>query len=277
VRQPAARDLIGYTVTIRTSHRALDDYLARLYAAFPESMSSEHRYEVLSDDDRFRLEFDGDVVGHADAPEGLVPTLVMHCNRVAASATAHALVHAGGVQLGDVAVMLPARMESGKTTLTTGLVRAGFRYLTDEAVAIDRNSLEAVPYPKPMSLDPGAWHLFPELEPEEPFGTDAYKATQWQVPPAAIRQDALGTRCRIGFVIFPEYDENASTALLPLSRAEALVELTKNTFRFDQEGRPTLDVLAAVVKDAHCFRLPNSSLDDAIACIQDVTGTLPSR
>ena len=270
-----ARDLIGYTVTVRTPDAALDDYFDRLYNAFPEATNADHHYEVLCDEERFRLEFDGEQIASADGPEGLVLHLVTHCNRVAATATEHALVHAGGVQFGDVAVMLPASMEHGKTTLTTGLVRAGFRYLTDEAVAIDRNTLDAVPYPKPMSLDPGSWYLFPELEPHEPFGTDAYKETQWQVPPSALRPDAVGTRCRVGFVIFPAYDEDATTELIPLTRAEALVELTKNTFRFDQEGRPTLDVLAGVIMEAECYRMPNSNLDDAIAIVRDVTGSLP--
>ena len=72
---------------------------------------------------------------------------------------------------------------------------------------------------------------------------------------------------RSRFVVFPAFDEGATTELIRLSRAEALVELTKNTFRFDQEGRPTLDVLGAVIADCETFRLPNSSLDTAVACV----------
>ena len=49
------------------------------------------------------------------------------------------LVHAGAVRTpsgrGDAA--LPAQPESGKSTLTLGLVQAGFGYLSDEAAAID--------------------------------------------------------------------------------------------------------------------------------------------
>ena len=44
-------------------------------------------------------------------------------------------------------------MESGKTTLTAGLVRAGFDYLSDEAVAFDWDTLDIVPYAKPLSID----------------------------------------------------------------------------------------------------------------------------
>jgi hypothetical protein len=270
--------MLGYTVCFRTPDPALDDYLDRLFGAFPAADRAEHEYVITPDGsgEQYRLESNDDAFGQGRHPESLVANVVTHVNRSAAAAAEHVLVHAGGVERDGAAVMLPANMERGKTTLTTGLVRAGFRYVSDEAVAIRRDTLDVVPYPKPMSLDPGSWALFPEYEPHEPFGSDDYKATQWQVSPAAIRPDAVAGPCRVRFVVFPDYDEDSTTELVPLSRAEALVELTKNTFRFDQEGRPTLDVLAAVIREAECYRLPNNSLDAAVACIIGLTGTLRS-
>src|SRR5262249_58546343 len=77
-------------------------------------------------------------------------------------------IHAGGVALDGTAVALPAAMESGKSTLTAGLVRAGYAYLTDEAVMLDWETSAVIPFPKPISLDPGSWRLFPELAPDAP-------------------------------------------------------------------------------------------------------------
>jgi len=268
VEPPPARDLLGYRVAMATCDPDLTDYLRRLYAAFPEAAGADHRYSIEPNDDgRFAFLVDGEPAGAADHPEGVVSVLVNHCNRQVAEQALQVLVHAGGVERDGTAVVLPAQMESGKTTLTTGLVRAGFRYLTDEAVAIDRATRRVVPYPKPMTLDRGSWPLFPELEPDEPFGTDGYKKTQWQVPPAAIRADAVGAACAVGFVVFPVYTEGATTELVPLTRGEALVELAKNTFRFDKEGRPTLEVLAEVVRHADVYRLPNGDLGEAVAAI----------
>ena len=265
---PPARDLLGYTVAMTATDPKLDDYLQRLYAAFPIAAGAQHTYSIAPDDTgRFVLLVDGEHAGSADHPEGIVAVLANHCNRRVAEQAPQVLVHAGGVERDGVGVMLPAYMERGKTTLTTGLVRAGFRYLTDEAVAIDRATHTVVPYPKPMSLDPGSWALFPELEPDEPFPTDGYKESQWQVPPAAIRADAVGTQCPIGFVAFPVYKPGATTRLIPLTRGEALVELAKNTFRFDAEGRPTLAVLAEVVRGAEVYRLPNGDLTEAVAAV----------
>lgn len=272
--------MLGSTIRLEVCDPAVADYLDRLYAAFPAAgapgavgadRGGELRVAIEpADDGRYRLTIDGQESSSADTPEALVGTVVNLLNRRVAEAAPQVLVHAGGVERDGAGVVLPAAMESGKTTLTTGLVRAGYRYLTDEAVAFDRASREIVPYPKPMSLDPGSWSLFPELEPDEPFATDGYKASQWQVPPAAIRADALGRPCRAGFVVFPVYEEGATTELVPLTRGEALVELTKNTFRFDQEGRPTLEVLAAIVADADVYRLPNGNLDEAIAAVDSL-------
>src|SRR5207344_950749 len=114
--------------------------------------------------------------------------------------------HAGGIERDGVACVLPADPESGKTTLTTGLVRAGYSYLTDEAVSFDWETGEIEPYPKPLSIDPGSQFLFPELEPSLPPGADGEADGQWQVPPSSIRTDAVGGRCRAAYVVFPKYE-----------------------------------------------------------------------
>ena len=154
--------------------------------------------------------------------------------------------HAGGVERDGVGFVFPARMESGKTTLTAGLVRTGFRYLTDEAVAFDWETGEIEPFPKPLSIDEGSWFLFPEIVPEPAPGETGPPVTQWQVPPEAIRAGSTGGPCRARFVVFPEYEAAAETALQPMSRADAIVELAKNTFHFKDHARRALDVLAGV-------------------------------
>ena len=96
-------------------------------------------------------------------------------------------------------------MESGKTTLTTGLVRAGFCYLTDEAVSFDWETGVIEPFPKPLSIDPGSWFLFPELEPPPPPGEHGTSGR----PVAGARgvrsgpMRVVGRPCRARFVVFP--------------------------------------------------------------------------
>ena len=271
--------MIGYTVGFATDDPALAGFLTRAYAGFPTVDRPEHRYAVVPDPtrppdepDAVELRVDGDPQGRSATAAGIVGTIVGSLNRSAAATSPHVLVHAGAVERDGVGVVLPAPMESGKTTLTAGLVRAGFRYLSDEAAAFDRATHALVPYPKPLSIDQGSWSLFPELEPHEPFPDDGYKAHQWQVPPTDIRPDAVGAGCPAGFVLFPTYVEGADTTLEPVPRAAALVELAKNTFRFDREGRPTFTLLAEVLRSVEVFRLTVGDLDAAVGVISRLVG-----
>ena len=269
-----ARDVIGYTVAFESGDPVLAAVLDRAYVGFPTVDHAEHRFAVGPEshppEDRpagVELTVDGEPRSWADNPGGLLASFVGTLNRTAAEHSPHLLVHAGAVQRNGVGVVLPAPMESGKTTLTAGLVRAGFGYLTDEAAAFDRHTATLLPYPKPLSLDRGSWPLFPELEPHEPFPDDAYKAHQWQVPAVDIRPDALGTPCPARVVVFPTYTAGAPTRLEPLTRAEALVEIAKNTFRFDREGRPTFSLLAEILRGAETYRLTVGDLDEAVTAI----------
>ena len=73
--------------------------------------------------------------------------------------------HASAVARDGVAVVFAADADSGKSTLATILVEAGFDYLTDEATAIDLDTGEVVGYPKPITLDPGSQQLLVHLDP----------------------------------------------------------------------------------------------------------------
>src|SRR5262249_10649791 len=65
------------------------------------------------------------------------------------------------------------------------------------------------------------------------------------------------------------------TALEPLGRAEALIELVENTYKFNVQERAALDVLAEVVRPAACYRLTNGSLDAAGAAVTGPIATPP--
>ena len=248
----------------------LCSYLEWLLDGFDEPTSSD-QYVVVSgvgDPPRIELRRDDVVEFSGSSGADFVDNLVQWINRNAVDPDYAVMSHAGGVERGGVACVLPADPESGKTTLTTGLVRAGYSYLTDEAVSFDWNTIEIEPFPKPLSIDPGSQHLFPELRP--PLLDERDGPTQWQVPPSVIRDDAIGGPCRARYVIFPKYVEHAKTRLEPVSRAEALVEMAKNTFRFREHPRRGLDALSRVIREVECARLIVGDLDDACALIDQL-------
>ena len=100
------------------------------------------------------------------------------------------VIHASAVSRDGVAVVFPAEANSGKSTLATLLVEAGFDYLTDEATAIDLDTGEVVAYPKPITLDPGSQQLLPHLDPGGPTG----ESTKWRIAPRDVRPDCVAER-----------------------------------------------------------------------------------
>jgi hypothetical protein len=258
---------------------AVDDadfgaYVASLFASLPVTDEPGTRWVVQPDDGEWQLTIDGQPNGSAAGIGALTGEIVRALNALAIGSWEGVVCHAGGVSRDGAGFVFPADMEQGKTTLTTGLVRAGFRYLTDEGVAFRPGTAEIEPYAKPMSIDPGSWHLFPELEPRVDLAADDYKKDQWQVPPASVRPDAAGGVCVARGIVFPQYQGGEHTMLEPIGRAEALVELAKNTFNFRTRGREALEALAVVVRDVDCYRMTVGDLDTACALVDELAATL---
>lgn len=261
----------GFEVTADDERVAA--YCARLFAGFAECAGGvePHRFHVTTEPDgTARLVVDGEPGVVGVSASGITSELVHTLARLMIGACDALGLHAGGVVHDGVGIALPAAMESGKSTLTAGLVRAGFGYLSDEAVLLDWDSGTAIPFPKPISLDPGSWALFPDLEPGADLPDDDYKARQWHIPPDDVRPGAVAGPVPIRYFVFPRYAKGATTELAPLPRAAAVVELAKNTFRFNEQPRRCLDALAAAARDAECYRLAVGDLDRAVALVRDL-------
>jgi hypothetical protein len=206
---------------------------------------------------------------------GLLGRLIFEINGEAIRRTRRVmLLHAGAVAWKRQGVLLPAKRESGKTTLVAGLIRAGFNYLTDEAAVIDPGDGYLHPYPKPLSVDHPSMELLSGLRerllPE--LGSGSY--IQYQVPPGDLRPRAIGRPCRVRYVVFPQYSPEVPTRLSPITRAEALYTLTQNSFNLEYFDSGGVDVLADVVRDAECFRLTMRDLQSPVRALQKLIQTV---
>ena len=260
---------LAFDFNLEVDDDELGRYLEWLLDGFPEP-ADPVQYAVRSIDGETRLELHDEVVLQSVGTQAFVASLVPWLNQQAVDPAYSVTGHAGGVERAGRACVMPADPESGKTTLTAGLVRAGYSYLTDEAVSFDWETGEIEPFPKPLSIDPGSQYLFPELAPPAPPGAEGNPEGQWNVPPSSIRSDAVGGRCRAAYVVFPNYAGDAATRLEPVTRAEALVELAKNTFQFREHARRALDTLSDVIREVGCYRLTVGNLDDACRVIDEL-------
>lgn len=260
---------LDFDFVVEMDDVGLRDHLDEIFAGFPGPEASEapHEYTLRCTDDpptRVEIRLDGEPLARFVTVAAAVAHLLWDLNRrVVASSDRFVLVHAGAVARRGPALVLPAPMESGKTTLVAGLLCAGFSYLTDEAAAIDPDVGSVTPYPKALHLDEGSWALFPDLAPQPTDRRQSYVRTQWHVPPGRVGARVAST-VPLGAVVFPRYERGVATALTPMSTASALVELIANCFNFaGHAGAQGLAAMASVLAGARCHRLAVGDLDRA--------------
>lgn len=275
---------LGFDFAVRTSDGVLGRYVERilsalavddegpprhLYSLWERSPRARHPWVLYLDDRR--------EVAARTAPTAL-SFLLWNINRQVVEASDRlVLVHAAGVERAGRAVLMPAPMEAGKTTLAAGLVDRGLGYLTDEAVALDPATGLVHPYPKPLTIAGGSRRLFEHLDPPVEPAVERYTGWSWQVPPDAIRPGATAAPCRPATVILPEYREGARTRMVPISRGEALVALCENAFNLERMGRRGFEALGRAVSDCACYRLVSGDLESACEAVLGVAAEVPSE
>lgn len=266
-------DALGHRFAIRSTHAGIGRFLTDAYTACEDpDAAPATRYDVLHDlagDYPHALRIDGDEVVRSARPADVVGHLTWHVNQqVIGRGSDLVLLHAAAVSSDGVAVVLPAPMESGKSTLAAGLVDRGFRYLTDEAAAIDPATLRLRAYPKPLSIDPGSWEVLAHLRPQVDDEVARYLVDQWQLAPARFGLDTVDDDVAVGHVVFPRYEAGAETTLAPIPRSRALVRMLEQTFRFERHGRRDFQALARLLATARVHELVSGDLDHACEAVR---------
>jgi hypothetical protein len=268
---------LTHDFAVQTSDRSLASYLDALldalsiagepsgphYSFVEEQLGPERVYSVFYGPSR--------LVQCTDPSVGL-DWLLWHIQARAMSLSGQWLVvHAGAVAALGHAVLLPGPTGAGKTTLVAGLVAAGLGYLSDDAVPLSGSPPVAHPYARPLSLKPGTHELLAQLEPRAPSAVARHLGPQWHVPVSSIRPQAVAPSCRPAFVVAPIYEPGGRTRLEPMTRADALVVLIRNTLNFGVQGSSKgLVLLRDVVNGADCHRLVAADLDAACQAVLEL-------
>lgn len=255
---------LDHDFAVETSDPALGQYLDTVFGSLAAPGSAAARYAIVEHEAAVTLAFEDEVLTTTPDPTHAVALLLWHVNQQAVgTSTGLVRLHAAGAARGGRAVVLPAPMEYGKTTLVAGLVKAGLDYLSDEVVALDPATLSIRPYPKALSVDPGSWAVLSEFRPIVEPAAARFVPGQWQVPPGAIRPQAVASGAKPAIVVAPRYRPGEPTRLVPVGRAEMVVELVASTFAFDREPARNLPTLGRLASEARCYRLSVADLDEA--------------
>jgi hypothetical protein len=231
------------------------------------------------------LVLDGRVVARVTSDAALVAHAVWQANQLASAAGGaerFLRFHAAAVELGGGAVLLPAEMNSGKSTLATALVEAGAGYLTDETSAVDLESSAVLPYPKAITLDPGSWPRFERLAPPFLDAQPDLAHDKWYVDPEAVRAGSAVTpvaasdgqvaaHLPIAAIVFPSYRPEDPTSIVREPPVTAAAALAHHSFNLVATGQAGVDLIAHLATTVPCWSLSASDVDTAVAAILDAT------
>jgi hypothetical protein len=179
-------------------------------------------------------------------------------------------VHAGAVARDGRAILLPAAMESGKSSLVLALLQRGYRYLSDEYGALDPVTARAYPFEKRVAIGPETLSLFPGLD---------GALEDRRVPPVSltkryVRPEDLGsgpgTPSEVRYLVFPHADWGGPPRLTPIGRADAVERLSLNSLNLQPYRERGVVLLSRVANHADSFQLEGGTPQQRADLLADV-------
>src|SRR5207248_11061960 len=149
-------------------------------------------------------------------------------------------IHGAALVRNEQAVVLAGRSHAGKSTLAGWLTYRGWGFLTDEAALVDPDALVVAPFWRPIGVRrPGPLdRILGDAVPEE---------DEILVPASSI--GVLAPPTPVVAIAFPLLSPNEQTALVPLSPAATLFELTRHFPGLIAGGRAGFRRLARLVTE----------------------------
>ena len=265
-----AWDLLGTAFRVTTTSAALGHAVHELLAAFPAAAGPAtadrqfllvdgcalHRHEVCA-------HTKVSVRGFDDAGE-LLSWLLTRLNQAALDAFEGLAVHAAVLARGGSAIAFPAESGTGKTTLAAAGLRAGFDYVSDEALCVAPRSGRLVPYPRALALS--AWS-------RRAVGLEGIAAIdlaggEVALPPARLGAQVAVAPLALDHVAHLVRRAGPST-LRPVHRTDALAWLLRRSFNHYKRPLESFHVAAGMARGARAWRLECGDPGEAAQLLLD--------
>ena len=183
------------------------------------------------------------------------------------------LLHAGVVERGGRAIVMPAMPGSGKSTLTAALTLRGFRLLSDEFGVVRLGDARLLRMLRPLALKNESIDVIERFEPSAVIGPrfpKTHKGTVAHLAPRPSHVDARHEVAHPALVVFPRFDPAAGVELEPVKRTRAFARLAVNSFNYHALGPDAFDALGQLVHESSCWQLRYGDLDGAIKAIGEL-------
>jgi HprK-related kinase A len=197
-------------------------------------------------------------------------------SRIMRSDDQRLLIHAASVSRAGRSVILAAYSCGGKSTLTAALVARGWGYLCDEFAVIDCESLHAHPLPRAMCIKSGSFPIVRRLGLplwQRRHYVKSFKGRVAYIRPSDLPNGAIGSPAPVRAVIFPEYHAAKQPSLVPMSRAEATMQLAELAFNAHRLGGQSVEMISQLVRGARCYRLRSGDIQATCDLLSTAIGS----
>ena len=265
-----------FLVRIRSELPAVGDHLRRLYSDFPISTALGGHFDVAVVAGRgVRRWVRRQAILYVNGAKPYLPLPAELAGPVLEWGLNHCLgsrahqtvaVHAAVVERHGRALILSAPSGSGKSTLCAALTYSGWRLLSDEFALIDPATGRLWPAPRPVSLKETAIDLVRRRHPDVVYGPETVDMEGLRfvhAKPPSESVHRMHEKAEAGWIVFPRYAPGKPTALEPISKAHALMELAGQSFNFNYLVNG-FECLTRLVGTSQCFSLEYSDLDDVL-------------
>jgi len=241
--------------------------------AVGDSLRSIWRCDVKQDGHRLIADFHEQGVLVIDGPRGLVEGYfinpeAMHpdiCTSFFHFALTELLkrrnlftVHATALEYQGRGVLIPGYSGQGKTTAFLSLLRAGFRYLSDDYPLLRDHGtyMELLAFPMKIDVTDRSVKFFPELR-NAPSGVLQQGICKKFFQAEDIFADSIGSSAMPAMIVFPHVVDIPHSCLEPLSKSRALEAIMPQALLvYDQSvARREFQALSRLVQQVDCYRL----------------------
>jgi hypothetical protein len=180
------------------------------------------------------------------------------------------IMHAGVVAWREKAVLLCGEANRGKTTLTLGLVRAGWKFLSDEIAFIDVDRCTVAPFPRAIGMRENSIPMFPEIRQEHLIETKSLAGEpKWLVDVGAVFPGTLAEETSIAAIVLLD-GFGSSPNLTPLPASEAMFDCVKVTHSAEDDPMKMMLNVAEIVNRTRCVRLRAGTVTDTAAALTEM-------
>lgn len=168
-------------------------------------------------------------------------------------------LHASGLVKEGRGLLIVGSSGVGKTTLTLGLVREGWTYLSDDALMLRKDSedITALAFRRGFSCTPATVMHFPELS-DPGMATWPLKDGKRLVDIDSLYRGRFTSRCHPQVVLFPQIVAQPHSQLVPVDKTTALISLIRESVVINAdhaEVRKQLEVLKLLLQQVVSYQL----------------------